>query len=142
MVADCETWIQDVDFARTTEHKIRHAKFATADTLIAWVNKNPDRLSFECDVTISSTSAVNPTFSSFVPIWRLARLASECYAMPGTLESIFLKRKESAIGVSESIIIGRCVYVVGCSWVEKWLCTIYFSMYPVFPYPGSMVDIY
>ena len=87
-VADCETWIRDVDFVRNTEHKIRHAKFTAADALTAWVNKNPNKLSFECDVTISNTLATNPTFPSFVPFWRLARLArfaSKCYAMLGTL---------------------------------------------------------
>ena len=30
-----------VDFVRTTEYKICHGKFAAADTLTAWVNKNP-----------------------------------------------------------------------------------------------------
>ena len=68
MVADCETQIQNVDFVRTTEHKICHAKFAAVDALKAWVNKNPNMLSFECDITISNTLATNPTFSSFVPV--------------------------------------------------------------------------
>ena len=52
MVSSCENWIRDVDFVRTTEHKICHAKFVTADALTALVYKNPNRLSFECDVTI------------------------------------------------------------------------------------------
>ena len=35
MVSDCETWIRDVEFLSTTEHKIRHAKVSGVDTLTA-----------------------------------------------------------------------------------------------------------
>ena len=68
MVVDCRTLIRNVDIVRTTEQNIRHAKFAAADTLTAWVNTNPKRLNFVCDVALSNTSAANPTFSYFVPI--------------------------------------------------------------------------
>ena len=68
MVVDCRTRIRNVDVVRTTEHNIRHANFAAADTLTACVNTNPKRLSFVCDVTISNTLAANPTLLYFVPI--------------------------------------------------------------------------
>ena len=98
MVADCETRIRDVDIVRTTEHKIRHAKFAAADALKVWINKNLNRLSFVCNVTISNTLATNPMFSSFVPVWRLARLPSERYTTLGTLKSNCVKEKGGCLG--------------------------------------------
>ena len=52
IVVDCRTRIRDVDVVHTTEHNIHHAKFAAADTLTAWVNANPKRLNFVCDVSI------------------------------------------------------------------------------------------
>ena len=68
---------------------------------------NPARLSFECDTIISNTLAANPTFSSFVPVWRLAGLASEHYTTLGTLKSKCVKKKGVVLGVSGSVC--RCV---------------------------------
>ena len=63
--------------------------------------------------------------------------------MLGTLESNCVKEKGGRLGeFQKAFVIGRRVCVVGCSWVEKWLCTIYVSMYPVFPCPRSMVRIF
>ena len=98
MVANCESQIQDVDFVCTTEHNICHVKFAAADTLTKWTNGNPTRLSFECDTIISNTLAANPTFSSFVPVWRLDGVASERYATMETLKSNRVKEKRGCFG--------------------------------------------
>ena len=73
-------------------------KFAAVDTLIKWTSENPIRLSFECDTIISNTLAANPTFSAFVPVWRMAGLASERYATLGTLESNRVKEKRGRFG--------------------------------------------
>ena len=68
MVTYYMTQIRDVDFVLTTEHSIRHTKFAAADTLIKWTSENPNRLSFECDTIISNTSVADPTFPAFVHV--------------------------------------------------------------------------
>ena len=98
MVVDCRTWIRDIDIVHTNESNLRHAKVAAANTLTAWVNTNPKRLSFVCDVTLSNTLAANPTFLYFVLIWRSTGLTSERYATLGTLESNCVKEKCGCLG--------------------------------------------
>ena len=134
MVIDCEIRIQDVDVVPTTEHKIRHAKFAAVDTLTAWVSTNPN----VCVVTISNTLAVNPTFPSSVPVRRSAGLASERYATLGTLESWRLEVEENIkenctnldffCWTPTTILDNNCVdrfYICDWHWMAGLIVTVF-----------------
>ena len=105
VVGDRKAHIEDVELVRDIEHNIRHAKFTAADTLKRWVGEYAARKCFRCDIVISNTSTLTPTYSDFVPgrVERLPGLASERYATIGTFKGGRVKEKGGYLVVRELI---------------------------------------